>query len=145
VGIGYEDLMKDFVPFYVHGASLRMWADYFPEAEIFACDIREDTLINEGRIHSVVCDQSNIDSRYAMVRAFAPCHWDVIIDDGSHKTDDQIHTAGMLLVEPYLNKGGVYIIEDCQEPERIVKDLYSTAVIHRFNKRSDDCLVVIQK
>jgi len=144
IGVGYRELMEPFVPQYVHGSSLRMWADYFPEAEIFACDIREDALINEGRIHSMVCDQSSLTSTYAMTKAFGSGHWDVIIDDGSHKTEDQYRTAATLLVEPYLNSGGIYVIEDVQEPEVIVGRL-GTGEIHRFNKRPDNCLVVFQK
>lgn len=50
IGIGYEDLMKDFVPRYVHGASLKMWEAYFPQAQIFACDVRLDTLFHDGRV-----------------------------------------------------------------------------------------------
>jgi len=157
IGIGYEDLMKPFVPKYIHGASLRMWADYWPEAEIFACDIREDTLINEGRIHSMVCDQSSLTSTYAMTKAFDSGHWDVIIDDGSHNTEDQYRTAATLLVEPYLNKGGVYIIEDVREPDELffrflpivrrwqINPESEPLQVHLFNKRPDDCLIVIQK
>ncbi len=36
--------------------------------------------------------------------------FDIIIDDGSHITNDQITTFNML--KPYMKKGGVYVIED---------------------------------
>jgi hypothetical protein len=152
IGIGFEDLMKAFVPFYVHGASLRMWADYFPDAEIFACDIREDTLINEGRIHSVVCDQSNAASLIDMAREFGTGdgeQFDVVIDDGSHQFSDQILTAKVLL--PCVAKGGAYVIEDVRDRVHAGKilialmDYANDIKIHEFNKRSDDTLVVIEK
>lgn len=154
IGIGYEDLMTPFVPRYVHGASLRMWEEYFPDAEIYACDIRLDTLINEGRIHSMVCDQSKGDSLAAMVFEFTNGlqeGLDVIIDDGSHVAAHQIFTAKCLLgnkgVPPVLNPGGVYVIEDVQEPERVAPAV-SGAIwrppTREAMKRPDDCLVVIQ-
>ena len=145
IGIGYEDLMWAFVPFYVHGASLKMWSEYWPDADIYACDIREDTLINEGRIKSVVCDQSSIESIYAMTGAFDSGHWDVIIDDGSHQMQDQYRTAATLLVEPYLNKGGVYIIEDTYPDKGAELAEMLGGVLVVGNKRPDDCLVVIHR
>lgn len=149
IGIGYEDLMKPFVPFYVHGASLKMWEEYFPEAEIFGCDIREDTLINEGRIHSFVCDQSSSSSLLKLMRSTGGAcrnrigHFDVIIDDGSHQAEHQITSARVLL--PYLNRGGVYIIEDVQDPDTVTEALGGGRVI-KFSPRGpvwDDTLVLL--
>lgn len=140
IGIGYRELMKPFVPHYVHGASLRMWNDFFPDAEIFACDIRQDTLINEGRIHSWVCDQSKVASLLSLAQTVGD-NLDVIIDDGSHNRDDQIVTA--IVLKYSLAPGGVYIVEDVQEPERVATAIGGT--IHRFDKRPDDCLVIWHK
>src|SRR3990167_5400885 len=110
VGIGYEGLMTPFVPFYVHGASLKMWSEYWPNANIYACDIREDALVNEGRIKSWYADQSR---PMDLERLVANCggKLDVVIDDGSHEYEHQIITATALLpwVMPH---GGVYVIED---------------------------------
>ena len=143
IGIGYEGLMKDFVPEYTHGSSLYMWQEFFPEAEIYACDIREDTLINEGRIHSMVCDQSSGHSIAEMAFAFSEgltLGLDVIIDDGSHQTEHQILTAQCLI--PRVSKGGVYVIEDFQEPWRVAAIVGGT--VHQFGKRPDDNLVVVE-
>lgn len=147
IGIGYEDLMKPFVPKYIHGASLKMWEEFLPDAEIFACDIREDTLINKGRIHSMVCDQSKGHSLADMIFEFTDGlskMFDVVIDDGSHQTDDQILTATCLF--PRLSPHGLYVIEDVREPDVIVEKLrHMRPVVLKFDKRPDDCLVVIQK
>src|SRR5208282_349396 len=59
IGIGYPELMDAHNPGYKAGASLFMWQEYFPEAEIYALDIKSDILINEGRIKSFLCDQSD--------------------------------------------------------------------------------------
>lgn len=154
IGIGFRDLMQPFVnpdrP-YVHGSSLLMWEEFFHETEIFACDIREETLINRGRIRSMVADQGSGFSLANMVAEFcwtidgSPDQllegFDVIIDDGSHQTPHQLLTFDCLY--PRLNEGGAYIIEDVAEPERVAA--HTGGIIHGFNKRPDDVLVVIRK
>jgi len=155
IGIGFESLMTPFVPFFVPGASLKMWAEYWPEAEIYACDIRPDTLINEGRIHSTVCDQSSVASVRSMLADYGT-DFDLVIDDGSHELDHQIITARIIV--PVLKEGALYVIEDVRDPDAVFLGLLSMVrgfparvdnpepmQIHRFGKRPDDCLVVIQR
>ena len=144
IGIGYRDLMKPFLPYeveYVHGSSLKMWEEYFPEAEIFACDIRLDTLINEGRIHSMVCDQSDPFDLGIMCGLFGLVY-QVIIDDGSHQYEQQRLTARQLLryCQPSL-----YIIEDVwlDTGELLAKEFGGE--LWKGEKGRDDNLVVIRK
>lgn len=142
VGIGFEHLMLPFVPFYIHGASLLMWRDAFPEAEIFSCDIRPETLVNEDRIHSVVADQSDADSLKAMANGFGG-NFDVIIDDGSHQREHQLLTAQVLI--PYLRPGGLYCIEDvmlhnCDELAAAIG-----GHVWKGSKRIDDNIVWVRK
>lgn len=139
IGIGYEHLMAPLVPQYTHGSSLRMWEEYFPHAEIYSCDIRPETLINEGRIHSIAADQSSlIDlANLSVLMRDLP---DIIIDDGSHQTEHQIFTARYFL--PRMKPGSLYVIEDVQESEKVAAVTHGT--IHQFPKRNDDCLVVIR-
>jgi hypothetical protein len=143
LGVGYESLMKPFLPQgvpYVHGSSLWMWADYFPEAEIYACDIRDDVLINEGRIHSMQCDQNIPEELIALGKKWGP--FDIVINDGDHHLYSQIITAKTLL--PFVTAGGVFITEDCAEPGPLI-DAVGEGQIVRFSKGPDDCLVVIRK
>ena len=42
--------------------SLRMWAEFLPQATIYGFDINEGYLLNEGRIRTFLCDQSNPDA-----------------------------------------------------------------------------------
>lgn len=147
IGIGFKDLMKPFLPAgveYVHGSSLKMWEEYFPEAQIFACDIREDTLINEGRIRSVVCDQAEYPSLQHMQLEFGPEPFDLIIDDGSHVPDHQWFTAGHLL--PRLSKGGVYVVEDVWDNNdgSTLANVYK-GELWRGEKGRDDNLVVVRR
>ena len=136
IGIGYEELMAPLVPRYIHGSSLKMWKDFFPEARIIGCDIREDVLFQEDRIECLQVDQTCKEDLMRLA-AFKP---DVIIDDGSHRTEDQIFTAQVLL--PCLRPEGLYVIEDVKEPEKVIKAVGGMWV--QFPKRNDDCMVVIK-
>ncbi len=107
IGIGCEKTMAH-VPRYKPGASLRMWSEYFPDAEIFAMDLNQDILINEGNIHSFTGDQSNTAHLFWMGTNFGP--FDLIVDDGSHIYEHQVLTARTLL--PFLADDGDYIVED---------------------------------
>lgn len=145
LGIGYASLMKPFLPEgieYCHGSSLRMWTEYWPEAEIYACDIRPDALINEGNIKSWVADQS---SEHDLQRLVSNCgsKLDVIIDDGSHQFEHQKLSARVLL--PWLNKGGVYVIEDTYEDKGAEMAAMFGGQLVIGTKTPDDCLVIIER
>src|SRR4029077_13951854 len=62
------------------GASLRMWEEYFPNATIYAIDADEARLINEGRIKSLQCDQSDT-KRLRDIALVLGGGFDFIIDD----------------------------------------------------------------
>lgn len=145
VGIGHEALMQPLLPAgvkYVHGSSLRMWEEYWPNAQIYGCDIREDVLVNEGRIQSCLMDQSNAWDIDTMLRKFGPI-FDVIIDDGSHQYEDQHSTATKLL--NHVNPGGVYIIEDVWPDKGAQLALEFGGMLWRGDKGRDDNLVVIYR
>ncbi len=85
------------------GASLRMWADYYPNAEIVGIDIDEPR------------DSGFSNAKWLKVDGTTPAitqlgKFDIILDDGSHMTKDQQETLG--LAWGMLNKGGIYIMED---------------------------------
>ncbi len=97
-------------------------------------------MINEGRIKSWVCDQSNPRALFDLMGK-VPEMLDVIIDDGSHVTEHQILTAKTLF--PYLKRGGVYIIEDVQLVHHVAKEVGGKA--HLFTRGCDDYLVEIRR
>lgn len=149
LGVGYASLMTPFLPEgvpYCHGSSLKMWTSYWPEAEIWACDIREDTLINEGNIRSMVCDQSSGASLANMVFTVTDGlkhPLDVVIDDGSHDPVHQDLTVSVML--PRLSKGGIMLVEDCwpdKGAELAVK--YGGQLIPGY-RCPDDNLVVFER
>jgi hypothetical protein len=139
IGIGTPHLMEPFVPGYIVGSSLWMWQDYFPEAQIYSCDIDASVLINTGRIWSWQCDQSSEESLRALM-SYINSPLDIVIDDGSHETAHQLLTARTLL--PFVRKGGWYVIEDVREPEALTRELPGATSIH-LERTFDDTLVLI--
>lgn len=90
------------------GASLRMWSEYYPKANIVGFDINDKSNLEfNERIKPVILDQSNI---YQLVELSKVKDIDIIIDDGSHIINHQIMTFEILFDS--LKSGGQYIIED---------------------------------
>ena len=92
------------------GASLRVWREYFKNAQIFGADIDKEILFKENRIETYYVDQLNRDSIKNMWKEINKNNFDLIIDDGLHNYD-----AGKnLFLESFskLKSGGIYIIED---------------------------------
>jgi len=89
------------------GCSLRMWKEFFPNAQIVGVDIEKRAVIG----YRIWVFQGNQASRPELEAAAA--HWapyDLIIDDGSHEPSHQQNTIVSLL--PYLKDGGFYVCED---------------------------------
>lgn len=90
------------------GASLKMWANYFKNANVIGFDIEDKSKIKLPNNTSVkYLDQSNIEQ---LVNLSNNKNIDIIIDDGSHCCDHQIMTFETLFNS--LRSGGQYIIED---------------------------------
>lgn len=144
IGIGSADVMTH-VEGYKAGASLRMWEEYFPEAEIVGLDNNREILFDEGHIKCYWTDQANLIA-LLMTRSWIGGGFDVIIDDGCHDPGPQIQTATAFL--PLLSPGGIYVIEDVTSRNevaayiRILTDRKVT--IEHCGKTPDDYLVVAE-
>lgn len=99
--------ITSFNPHYKQGGSLRVWRDYFVNANVYGVDIAEDCMFEEERIKTFLFDsaESNYVDYY-----LKNLNFDIIIDDGNHDPKYQIKTLRNLL--PKLREGGLYIIED---------------------------------
>ena len=125
------------------GASLRMWKEFFPNAQIYGIDINEDNLITEDRIETFLCDGTNEEELKKALQKIGT-DIDLFIDDGSHVYKDQVKTCKAL--RPLL-KDATYIIEDVNRPDTIIRLLKGFGVvIPKLNntKRRDDRLLVIK-
>lgn len=137
------------------GASLRGWAEYFENAQIFGADIDSNILFNEDRIQTFYCDQTKPSIIKNMWNSpELSDNFDIIIDDGLHK-----FVANLCFFENSihkLKKGGYYIIEDILKEEehlfndqiQIWKDKYPNLYFQMVNLPSktnshDNTLLVI--
>ena len=89
------------------GASLRMWLEYFPNAEIHGVDINLDQMkgpvLNSERLIIHIGNQSDKDFLDSIGTDF-----DIVTDDGSHQVTDQIFSFKCLWPTTKM----VYIVED---------------------------------
>ena len=123
IGVGGPGMVPDSR--YIPGSSLYMWQDYFPNAEIYSIDIDPRYLVNSGRIHSYLCDQSSPEGLEKLLE-ITGMDFDLIIDDGSHRPEHQIISAQLLISA--LKSGGKYIIEDVAEPKKVRKALKESQI-----------------
>ena len=97
------------------GGSMRLWADFFPEAEIHGIDNDRRTLplarkINAShpRIHIHDVDASLSGNMEVWAYAEKLDGFDVIIDDGSHRMQDQ--EQALLFAAEYAKR--LFVVED---------------------------------
>ena len=91
-----------------NGCSLKMWEEYFQNADIWGLDINPESNKYYGERIKVITgsqvDQSAIDN-------VAPNqNFDIVIDDGSHLVDHIIESFNLIF--PRVKSGGFYVIED---------------------------------
>lgn len=91
----------------LRGESLHLWADAFPNAEIYGVDINIRAK-NTDRIKILECDERNLKKLDALGREYGP--FDMIVDDALHIPDPQRDAFNTLW--PHVNEGGVYVLED---------------------------------
>lgn len=97
---------------YQPGASLRGWRDYFPNAQIYGCDIDKNVLFTDDRIETFYVDQTSHDSLWHQI-----CNnnhvYDIIVDDGVHHFPTNFNVLKTIYGK--VAPGGYYIIEDLRD------------------------------
>jgi hypothetical protein len=92
------------------GASLRIWRDYFPNAQIIGADIDDNILFSDDRISTGQMDQTDPASIKKFFSKYEHRSFDLMIDDGLHFT-----VPAVTLIQnsfQYLNDNGSYFVED---------------------------------
>jgi len=133
-----------------YGISLEMWYEYFVDSKIFGMDIttqKIEPMLNDPRFHIQIGDATKVEStNYYISNGIK---FDVIIDDGSHMTYDQLTTYN--IYKGLMKPGGIYIIEDIDNLDQVAHmfsgmdntkhvEIYDLRPIKR---RYDDALIVI--
>jgi predicted O-methyltransferase YrrM len=125
------------------GASIRLWREFFINSEIYALEIlqkRAGMFNNDDKVHLTI--GSSIDKKsYQNI----PEDLDIVIDDGSHKPEDQYNT--FKVAYEYLKQGGVYVIEDVRDISRLQELLESykhKTTIHDFRQYGEPDTVIFE-
>lgn len=115
----YDSLFRDIVGEQINlleigvqnGGSLETWAKYFPRAiHITGCDIDERCsrlTFSDPRI-SILIGNANSNELYEKIAQMGP--YNIIIDDGSHLSEDII--CSFVNYFSMLQPGGIYVVED---------------------------------
>ena len=138
------------------GASLRVWRDFFPNAEVIGVDIDDNILFDEYRIKTYKCDQLKIESikNFISESSLEKECLDIVIDDGLHTFE-----AGKSFFEgtiDLLRPDGIYIIEDVTPSGMLEFKKYFSRYLDKYsffffsldrpdNKIKDNRLLCIRK
>ena len=129
------------------GHSLGMWRDYFYNAHCIGVDIELGRIIPElVQGCNILVGDATKEETFRNIDLL-----DIIVDDGSHKYEDQLATFELLW--PKLSNGGLYIIEDVQNIEDAYKMLdwvpfgegAEVIDLRSVKNRYDDIMVVFEK
>jgi len=90
------------------GGSLRMWREYFPNAEIHGVDLNIKRCDEIPGVSLHALDANNHVEMTKLSQKHGP--WDLVIDDGSHTMKHQ--QSSFVTLWPYVKSDGFYTIED---------------------------------
>ena len=92
------------------GASLRMWHEYFTRAQIFGLDFFDKSSLAEGRMQVFKGSQADPRAITTVLDASRTGLLDIVVDDGSHRSEHII--TSFLMLFPYVADNGWYVVED---------------------------------
>jgi hypothetical protein len=140
LGIGHPGCMWTG---YSIGASLRMWRDFFPNAQIIGLDIEEKCQFIDDRIRTYRCDQTTDELEHMLDHIGQDI--DIFIDDGLHDPTAQV--SACLRAMLYVKQAGIYVIEDVNHGRQVAPYLtrYRVHVEERNTARyNNDRMVVVR-
>jgi SAM-dependent methyltransferase len=112
------------------GGSLDMWKKYFgPKCRVYGVDIQEECKSYEDEAIKIAVGDQAERNFWKRFKEEVPA-LDVVIDDGGHKTHEQIVTLEEVL--SHLRPGGVYICEDVYGEFNPFHD-YVSGLAHHLN------------
>lgn len=128
------------------GASIMMWAEFFPNATIYGVDIDIARVTTPPVREGIVLLQADQASELDLTTMLEETGTDIdlFVDDGSHLPIDQTFTFREVM--PKLDKNATYVIEDVAEPSITMfppfdKDKYEIRNI-KVGGRYDDRLII---
>lgn len=142
VGIGYPRKMRH-VKNYQIGASLYMWREFFPNAQIYGVDIEPTTIFQEERIKTFLFDVTKKDNLINLISQTG-ADIDLFVDDGDHNVYQQALLCQNVM--PLLNKDVIYVIEDVRRVDLLKKELHDfrLEILKSGTEESDSNLVIVK-
>ena len=136
-----------------YGGSIKLWNDYFPNAEIHGMDIiGPESIWKEIFGKEKIILHIGVDSYTETVVNTLPMDFDIIIDDGPHTLESMISVVNLYI--PLLAVNGMLIIEDIQDInwvneiiKHVPKKLIDHITLHDLRDkkgRYDDIVLVIR-
>jgi|LakMenEpi03Aug12_release.lakeMendotaPanAssembly.Ray.scaffolds.fasta_scaffold196063_3 hypothetical protein len=93
------------------GDSLKLWEDFFPNAEIYGLDIVDySKYIHSDRVKKYMMNAYD-ESALSFFKNKG-IKFDIIIDDGPHSLETQDYACKNY--KQFLNDGGIFVVEDIQ-------------------------------
>lgn len=124
------------------GYSLFTWKNYFINSKLIMGIEYQHHIVHKKEGVEIL--YGDINDSEKILNGIGDRTFDIIIDDGSHDIKDQIVAFKML--QPKVNKGGIYIIEDLQnfDDDYNVFKIYNPKVYDLRNNKNrwDDVLFV---
>lgn len=136
IGIcGFRDIPNNVV-----GASLFVWRDYFPNAEIYGVDNDGRFIFNDQhRIQTARCDAYNQREFFEVIQKWN-VKFDMIVDDAVH---DPVPQRELLIgLSPWLVDDGRYFVEEAcpYKVDGDILDFYKAALHPRAFKGLHACV-----
>jgi len=140
---GYTEIYNDFIPSdkvvnlleigIWHGDSIRMWNEYNININVFGIDIDQNVTkyIDKEKDKCTIFIGNQSDKNFLENVLNESNELDVIIDDGSHYTNDIISSFKVLY--PKLKPGAIYFIEDLHASQANLKQ-----IIDEVSKYNED-------
>jgi len=102
-------------------------------------------MFKDDRIKTFVCDAQKKEELVKLINKIGN-DIDIFIDDGSHKTNDQIFTCKIIM--PLLKNNVTYIIEDVTWSKKVIEKIndfgYFAFAPNIEGRKSDNQLVVVK-
>lgn len=90
------------------GDSIKLWDEYFDNSQIIGVDI--SVVFTPAKYKNKVTIIEADATKLNFLKDIEGGKFDIVVEDGSHLTDDQI--ASFNLLKGKMNKGGIYVMED---------------------------------
>lgn len=134
-----------------YGGSMRMWRERFPGGQVIGIDNDPRVFGPRGRAGDVEgCQvyQGDATDKEFVRRTFVDGSLDIVIDDGSHRVEDQI--LSLCWFWGKLRPGGLYVVEDVLPNHTGYFGPFCPLILDRNVLRpdqnlNDDVLVIMRK